>query len=102
MCRAGTWGHGKCPGWGPEKEHRHLRKVLRGIPGGGRGNWEERLLDEEGGFQGCRPKGSRLVEGGQRQIYWEMVRKGPLEGLLERNNVRAVLLEIAEIDVKYV
>lgn len=70
--------------------------------GGGRGNWEERLLDEEGGFQGCRPKGSRLVEGGQRQIYWEMVRKGPLEGLLERNIVRAVLLEIAEIDVKYV
>lgn len=59
-------------------------------------------MDEEGGFQGCRTNGSRLAEGGLRQIYREMVRIGPLEGLLERNNIRTALLEIAGIDVKYV
>lgn len=70
--------------------------------GGGRRTWEERLLDKEEGFQGYRTNGSRLVEGGQGQIYWEIVRIGPLEGLLERNNIRTVLLEVAGIDVRYV
>jgi len=70
--------------------------------GGGRGTWKERLLDEDGGFQSFRTNGSRLVEGGQRQIYWEIVRIGPLEGLLERKNISTGLLEIAGVDVKYV
>lgn len=70
--------------------------------GGGRSTWEERLLGEERGSQGCRTNGSRLVEGGQRQICWEMVRTGSLEGVVEKNTIRTVLLEIAGIDVKYV
>lgn len=32
----GHGGHRKCPGWSPRIGHRHLRKILKGIPSGGR------------------------------------------------------------------
>lgn len=70
--------------------------------GGGRSSWGERLLGEEGGSQGCRTNGSGLVEGGQRQICCKMVRRGSLEGVVQRNTIRTVLLEAAGVDMKYV
>lgn len=55
----GRGGDGKCPGWEPEKEHRHLRKVLRGIPSGG-----DRVVEEGLGKKGfwMRKEDSRAVE----------------------------------------
>ncbi|NXC98387.1 ASB10 protein, partial [Certhia familiaris] len=38
---------------------------------------------------------------GMWQIYWEIMRIGPLEGLLEKHILRTVLLEISGMDVKY-
>lgn len=34
-----------------------------------------------------------------RQIYWKILRIGPLEELLEKHILRTVLLEIAGMDV---
>lgn len=68
--------------------------------GGGR-TWEEQLLREEGGFQGCTTNSSRLVKGAMRQIYREVVRTGPLEEFLEKHILRTILSEFAGMDVKY-
>lgn len=55
----GHGGDGKCPGWGPEKEPRYLRKVLRGISGGG-----DRVVEEGLGKKGfwMRKDDSRAVD----------------------------------------